>query len=99
MKFWMNFLLIFVLVTSLQMSTGAQSQSKPDQDEDKIVIGTTEVALDIVVRDKNGRPVRDLQASDFAIYEDGVRQGIQSFRLVQRQPATGATGGAEGKPR
>ena len=94
MKFCMNFLLIFV-VTSLQMSTGAQSQSKPDQDEDKIVIGTTEVALDIVVRDKKGRPVRDLQASDFDIYEDGVRQRVQSFRLVERQPATG---GAEVKP-
>jgi VWFA-related protein len=95
MKFWMNFLLIFVLITSLQMSTGAQSQSKPDQAEDKIVIGTTEVALDIVVRDKNGRPVRNLQASDFDIYEDGVRQGIQSFRLVEHQPVTG---GAEVKP-
>jgi len=77
------------------MSTGAQSQSKPDQDVDKIVTGTTEVALDIVVRDKNGRPVRNLQASDFDIYEDGVRQGIQSFRLVERQPAAG---GAEVKP-
>jgi VWFA-related protein len=94
MKFWMNFLLIFVLVMSLPMSTGAQSQSKPDQDVDKIVTGTTEVALDIVVRDKNGRPVRDLQASDFNVYEDGVRQGIESFRLVERQPATG---GAEVK--
>lgn len=95
MKIWMNSLLIFLLVTSLQMSTGAQSQSKPDQDEDKIVIGTTEVALDIVVRDKKGRPVKDLQASDFDIYEDGVRQRVQSFHLVERQPATG---GAEVKP-
>jgi VWFA-related protein len=56
------------------------------QDEQKIRISTTEVVLDVVVRDKKGRPVKDLSASDFEVYEDGVRQDIQSFRLVVREP-------------
>jgi VWFA-related protein len=41
-----------------------------------------EVALDLVVRDKKGRLVKNLAPADVAIYEDGVRQQIRSFRLV-----------------
>jgi VWFA-related protein len=41
-----------------------------------------EVALDLVVRDKKGRLVKNLAPGDVEIYEDGVRQQIRSFRLV-----------------
>src|ERR1035438_7451858 len=41
-----------------------------------------EVALDLVVRDKKGRLVKNLAPADVEIYEDGVRQQIRSFRLV-----------------
>ncbi len=44
-------------------------------------VGTAAVTLDVVVRDKKGRAVRDLKASDFEVYEDGVRQTVDSFRL------------------
>src|SRR5260221_4201932 len=44
-------------------------------------VGTTAVTLDIVVRDKKGRAVRDLKATDFEIFEDGVRQTIDSFQV------------------
>src|SRR5262249_38274974 len=43
-----------------------------------------EVVLDVVVRDKKGRPVKDLAATDFEVYEDGARQKIESFRLYQK---------------
>lgn len=46
-------------------------------------IGTDEVMLDVVVRDKKGRPVRDLKAEELEVFEDGVRQSVTSFRLVQ----------------
>lgn len=63
-----------------------QTPATPASDQDqKIRIGTAEVALDIVVRDKKGRPVKDLTAADFEIYEDGARQQIESFRLVTRE--------------
>jgi VWFA-related protein len=42
----------------------------------------SEVQLDIVVRDKHGKPVKNLKASDVQIYEDGVRQDVRSFRFV-----------------
>jgi VWFA-related protein len=41
-----------------------------------------EVALDLVVRDKKGRLVKNLKPGDVEIYEDGVRQEIRSLRLV-----------------
>src|ERR1019366_7052613 len=41
-----------------------------------------EVALDLVVRDKKGRLVKNLTSGDVEIYEDGVRQQIRSFRMV-----------------
>src|ERR1019366_5875850 len=41
-----------------------------------------EVALDLVVRDKKGRLVKNLTPGDVEIYEDGVRQQIRSLRLV-----------------
>src|ERR1019366_2257288 len=41
-----------------------------------------EVALDLVVRDKKGRLVKNLASADVEIYEDGVRQQIRSLRLV-----------------
>jgi VWFA-related protein len=47
----------------------------------------TEVLLDLVVRDKHGRPVKNLKQSDVEIYEDAVRQQILSFRLVTGREA------------
>src|SRR5260370_14958730 len=62
-----------------------QKPGTSDEDEEKIVVGTNEVLLDAVVKDKKGHLVKDLQASDFEVYEDGVRQDIKSFRLVSRE--------------
>jgi len=41
-----------------------------------------EVLLDVVVRDAHGRPVNNLKPDEVAVYEDGVRQHVSSFRLV-----------------
>ncbi len=35
-----------------------------------------------MVRDKRGKPVRNLKAADLEIFEDGVRQEIRSFRAI-----------------
>jgi VWFA-related protein len=72
--------LIFVLVVTPLSILG---QTPPTQQvEDKLVTGTTEVVFDAVVKDKKGRPVKDLHAEDFQITEDGVPQEVKSFRLV-----------------
>jgi VWFA-related protein len=65
--------------------TQTQTQTTPArQDEQKVVVNAGEVLFDVVVRDKRGRVVKDLGASDFEVYEDGVAQQLNSFRLVTR---------------
>jgi VWFA-related protein len=43
---------------------------------------TTAVLVDVVVRDKKDRPVTDLQADDFELFEDDIRQPLGSFTRV-----------------
>jgi VWFA-related protein len=46
------------------------------------------VRVDVVVTDKQGRPVTDLTAADFILSEGGVRQTINSFESVSVAGAT-----------
>jgi VWFA-related protein len=87
------------LLLAVSQPIGLGSAAQTPQ-ETKIRIGTAEVALDVVVRDKKGRPVKDLKASDFEVYEDGVRQQLESFRLVSREAgaATTVTRASEAPP-
>jgi VWFA-related protein len=50
-------------------------------DDDVVRIETSLVTCDVLVTDKQGRPVRDLKATDFAISEDGVSQQVGHFVL------------------
>lgn len=78
----------------------AAGQNPPPAESGPTIRATaTEVLLDLVVRDKRGRPVKNLKPGDVEIYEDGVRQQILSFRLAggrqvlqaQRQKPAGET--------
>jgi VWFA-related protein len=46
--------------------------------------GASAVVLDVVIRDKRGRPVRDVKAGEVTVLEDGVVREIRSFRLAER---------------
>ena len=43
---------------------------------------TQEVLLDVVVRDKKARPIRDLKPGEIRVLEDGVPQTVTSFRFT-----------------
>ncbi len=83
----------FALVVSLMMTSVAQTPV--GQRDQQIKIGTAEVQLDLVVKDKKGRMLRDLKVSDFEISEDGVKQQVESFRLVTRGVVVEPTAKAE----
>ena len=53
------------------------------QQPDVIRSGTQEVLLDLVVRDKHQKMVRDLRAQDVQVLEDGVPQEIRSFEFIR----------------
>ena len=64
------------------------SAQTPDSDLDIPVFGVESavVLLDVVVRDKKGRLVKDLTAADFEVFENGERQTITDFQVFDRGP-------------
>ena len=65
----------------------ALSVGQTKTDDDVVRITTNLVQVDVVVT-KNGKPVRDLKAEDFEIFEDGKRQEITSFAFVSSGGST-----------
>jgi len=57
-------------------------QPPPEIRRDVFRVETEVVLLDLVVRDKKGRTVRDLRPEELTVYEDGVKQEIGSFRFL-----------------
>ena len=82
MKAIVSFFLFMTCVLAGPLSLTAQNPPDTQKDDERLVVGANEVVLDAVVRDKKGKPIKDLQVSDFQITEDGVPQTVKSFRLV-----------------
>jgi VWFA-related protein len=70
----------------------APTPQAPAQPAPVFRTGTTAVLLDIVVRDKRGRPVRDLRPDEITVLEDGVAREVKSFRLIEGAPVDAAVG-------
>jgi len=72
-----------------------QTQAPPLPDTGlKIVATTEEVSLDLVVRDKKGRPVTDLKPEDIEIRDDGQLAKLSTLRMVSGPAATEADAAA-----
>ena len=61
---------------------GDAQQPTPTRSAGTVNAGVSAVLVDVVVRDKHGMPVKDLQPADFELLEDGVPQTIGSFRGI-----------------
>jgi VWFA-related protein len=76
------------LAACLAIAAGSEGPSARQQagqrDRPAVVSTATAILVDVVVRDRNGRPVTNLDASDFALAEDGVPHHIDSFSRVSR---------------
>src|SRR5580700_12016292 len=70
------------LCCAIAVSPVLAQNAPPAENPPTIRATVNEVALDLVVRDKKGRLVKNLKAGDVEVYEDGVRQEIRSLRLV-----------------
>src|SRR5215216_7272459 len=76
-----------LLVTALAVSVAAPSRAQDRADtqrsgDEQVTINASEVQVDLVVKDKKYRLVKDLEPGDIEVYEDGVRQDLKSLRLV-----------------
>jgi len=81
---------LFLILAGASCLTGAVAATvpttNPAEQGPTIRANVNEVALDIVVRDKHGKLVKNLKPGDVQIYEDGALQQIRSFRLEQGYP-------------
>ncbi len=82
---------VAVLITALALEglVTAQGQAPPQPQSQSYSAGATAVLVDVVVRTKQGRPLLGLTSDDFEVFEDGVRQKIGSFSVVERAGGIG----------
>jgi len=96
--------LLLAIITGISPVISVAQTAASQQDEEVVRFRTNEVKLDVVVKDKKGRPIKDLTANDFQILEDGVPQKVESFRFLNREtaqssePATKPKGSTEPSP-
>lgn len=72
-------LCVLCAVTALAQQTEKSETLKSDT----LKIDTTLVSVPVIVSDKQGRYVSGLQASDFTLYEDRVKQNVDFFAAVE----------------
>src|SRR5678816_2107906 len=90
-----------VLLPALAQTKPAapQQPQKPTDDQEEVVkITTNLVQVDAVVT-KDGKPVTNLTADDFEIYEDGRKQAITSFAYISNVSRSNLSSKAEAAPK
>ncbi|HEY6350959.1 MAG TPA: VWA domain-containing protein [Candidatus Angelobacter sp.] len=78
---WFTLTLIATLVqfSATAQAPSSQQSSKFQPGDFKFKVATEIVLVNVVARDKQGRPVQDLKKEDFTLLEDGKPQQIASF--------------------
>jgi hypothetical protein len=71
-----------VFLAAAALIPGRAQDATPPPPGPTIRVTATEIALDLVVRDKKGRQVKNIKPGEVEIYEDGVRQQLLTFRMV-----------------
>ena len=79
--------LLVPALAQTQPATSTQARQTLNDQDDVVRITTNLVQIDAVVT-KDGKPVADLTANDFEIYEDGRKQAITSFAFISNVPGT-----------
>jgi VWFA-related protein len=74
---WISLLLLMVL-----LATRSAAQQQTPSSEGVIRINVSLVQVDAVVTDNKGKPVRDLSAEDFEVYQDGKLQKLTNFAFI-----------------
>src|ERR1700730_6773236 len=82
--------LLVLLAVFFQPAQGQSQKSKDGQknQDEAIKLKTNLTALDVMVKDNKGKYITDMKAEDFTIFENGVRQTLNSFD----PPLAGAEG-------
>jgi VWFA-related protein len=79
----------FILVAIAAETLLAGQRSQPAKVAEPYAASATAILVDVVVRDRRGRPITDLTVEDFELSEDNVSQAIGSFAVVERGGGVG----------
>jgi VWFA-related protein len=91
------FIIGFLIFVFPSVARGQSQQSPANQSPSATIHSNAqEVVLDMVFRDRKGKPIRDLRPGEIHISEDGVDQNLTSFRLIEGAPAKPAEGATPG---
>jgi VWFA-related protein len=71
-----------VVLIASAASIPAVGAGQPPDPQPRFKSSAVAVVVDATVRDRDGKPVRCLTASDFEVFEDGQRQEVRSFEAV-----------------
>ncbi len=71
-----------VLLVAMAASIPVAGAAQPSDPQPRFKSSAVVVVVDATVRDRDGKPVRCLTASDFEVFEDGQRQEVSSFEAV-----------------
>ncbi len=91
-QIYLSVLLTMAGIVALPASGQQATPPPPAAPQTTVKATVEEVVLDMVVRDKKGKPVTDLQQNQVTVVDNGVKQNITSFRLVRGAEAVSSTG-------
>jgi VWFA-related protein len=77
---------------SLLTSVAHTQPQPPSGNAPTIKTNVDEVLVDLIVRDKKGKPIYDVKPGDVTVTDNGVKQQLTSFRLVQGAEAVSGDG-------
>lgn len=86
-RFFWTSMLIFAFCHGAQISTAQQLSEQPASATTTIKAETRLVLVDVIVTDKKGEYVKDLEQKDFKVWEDDKEQTIKTFSF-EKGPAT-----------
>jgi VWFA-related protein len=94
MKDWDRPLALLTIGALSTLSALAQQTATPAAAPQTPTVKTTteEVLLDIIVRDKKGKPITDVKPEELTVTDNGAPQTLTSFRLVRGAEAVSQTG-------
>jgi len=79
-------------VTALALISVPARSQQPQGQIPTVKANVEEVVLDLVVRDKKGKPITDLKPEELVVTDNGAKQTISSFRLVRGSEAVSQNG-------
>lgn len=83
LKTYLNITFIILLTAYCLPPINVRAQQQQQQ-EDVIRVDTDLVGFEVTITDRDGKPVRGLQAKDFKVFEDGVERKVDFFEPLKK---------------